>query len=78
MNLLNLIKKNFESEQKDMTIQEYLDLCKKDKETYASPAERMLDAIGEPEVIDTKFDDRLSRIYSNKIIKRYPAFVELS
>lgn len=76
MNLLNLIKKNFESEQKDMTIQEYLDLCKKDKETYASPAERMLDAIGEPEVIDTKFDDRLSRIYSNKIIKRYPAFAE--
>jgi len=76
MNLLNLIKKNFESEQKDMTIQEYLDLCKKDKKTYASPAERMLDAIGEPEVIDTKFDDRLSRIYSNKIIKRYPAFAE--
>ena len=36
----------------------------------------MLEAIGEPEVIETKLDERLSRIYSNKIIKRYPAFQE--
>ena len=43
---------------------------------YASPAERMLDAIGEPTIVDTKLDERLSRIYSNKIIKRYPAFHE--
>lgn len=76
MNLLNLIKKNFESEQNDISIQEYLTLCKKDKKMYASPAERMLDAIGEPEVVETKLDERLSRIYSNKIIKRYPAFAE--
>jgi serine protein kinase len=36
----------------------------------------MLDAIGEPEIIDTKLDERLSRIYSNRVIKRYPAFSE--
>src|ERR1017187_1448150 len=36
----------------------------------------MLDAIGSPEIIDTKLDERLSRIYSNKIIRRYPAFAE--
>lgn len=76
MNLLNLIKKNFESEQNDISIQEYLNLCKKDRKVYASPAERMLDAIGEPELIDTKLDDRLSRICSNRVIKRYPAFAE--
>lgn len=76
MNLLNIIKKDFSHSDKDISIQEYLDLCKSDKKTYASPAERMLDAIGEPEVIDTKNDERLSRIYSNKKIKRYPAFAE--
>jgi serine protein kinase len=66
MNLLNIIKKDFTNNDKDISIQEYLELCKKDKKTYASPAERMLEAIGEPEVIDTKNDERLSRIYSNK------------
>jgi len=75
MGLLSNIKKDFSHSDKDMTIQDYLDLCKKEK-IYSSPAERMLEAIGEPETIDTKFDERLSRIYSNKIIKRYPAFHE--
>lgn len=76
MNLLNVIKKDFGQVQDDITIEEYLKLCKKDCKTYASPAERMLEAIGKPEVVDTKLDERLSRIYSNKIIKRYPSFSE--
>ncbi len=75
MGLLTNIKKDFSHSDKDMTIQDYLELCKKEK-IYSSPAERMLEAIGEPETIDTKFDERLSRIHSNKIIKRYPAFSE--
>ncbi len=75
MSLLSTIKKNFSNSDKDISLQDYLDLCKKDK-VYSSPAERMLQAIGEPETIDTKLDERLSRIYSNKIIKRYPAFSE--
>ena len=36
----------------------------------------MLMAIGEPEIIDTSKDLRLSRMFSNKVIKRYPAFSE--
>ena len=75
MGLLSNIKKDFSHSEKDMTIQDYLELCKNEK-IYTSPAERMLDAIGEPETVDTKFDERLSRIHSNKIIKRYPAFSE--
>ena len=67
MSLLNSIKKDFKAADKDLTIQEFLDLCKKEK-IYSSPAERMLEAIGEPEVVDTKLDERLSRIYSNKLI----------
>ena len=59
-----------------MSLQDYLELCKKDKSVYATAAERMLMAIGEPELIDTSKDIRLSRIFSNKVIKRYPAFSE--
>ncbi len=60
----------------EYTIQEYLSLCKEQPQVYASAAQRLLMAIGEPEYIDTKNDARLSRIFSNKIIKRYPAFDE--
>jgi serine protein kinase len=74
MSLLKTIKNDFSHSEKDITIQEYLDLCKSDKSACSSPAERMLAAIGEPTVVDTKLDERLSRIYSNKLIKRYPAF----
>src|ERR1035437_9430515 len=56
------------------TIQEYLDRCKVDKTAYASSAERMLMAIGEPELVNTHKDARLSRIFYNRTIKRYPAF----
>lgn len=59
-----------------MTVSEYLRACKKDPKMYAKPSERILDAIGEPEFIDTKKDPKLSRIFSNKIIKVYPAFKE--
>lgn len=64
------------TQQEELTIQEYLDLCKKDQRAYATAAERMLAAIGEPELVDTSRDSRLSRIFSNKIIKRYPVFDE--
>ena len=36
----------------------------------------LLAAIGEPEVIDTRNDPRLSRLFSNRLLKRYPAFKE--
>ncbi|MDH4274952.1 MAG: PrkA family serine protein kinase [Gammaproteobacteria bacterium] len=65
-----------EGKEEELTIQEYLDLCKKDRSTYANPAERMLAAIGEPELADTRLDPRLSRIFSNRVIKIYPAFRE--
>ncbi|GGX91008.1 PrkA family serine protein kinase [Vogesella alkaliphila] len=60
--------------EEELTIQEYLELCKQDRTAYASAAERMLMAVGEPEVVDTRHDPRLSRIFSNKIIRVYPAF----
>lgn len=63
-----------ESKEEEYSLQEYLALCRNDPSAYASAAERLLMAIGEPELIDTKKDPRLSRIFSNKIIRIYPAF----
>ncbi len=60
----------------EMSLLEYLELCREDPLAYASASERMLAAIGEPEFLDTRNDPRLSRIYSNRIIRRYPAFRE--
>ena len=57
-----------------LTFEEYLKLCKKDPLTYASPAERMITAIGKPEFIDTSKESRLSRIFLNKTLKVYPSF----
>ncbi|MBI1394924.1 MAG: PrkA family serine protein kinase [Betaproteobacteria bacterium] len=70
-------KARYQSEQDDeMSLEEYLDLCRQDPKVYATAAERMLAAIGEPELVDTRLDPRLSRIFANRIIKRYPAFAE--
>lgn len=65
-----------EAKEEELSIQEYLDLCKKDPSAYATAAERMLMAIGEPTLVDTRKDSRLSRLFSNKLIKVYPAFKE--
>ncbi|MDS4022264.1 MAG: PrkA family serine protein kinase [Candidatus Competibacter sp.] len=65
-----------ESREENLSLQEYLDLCKRDPSAYASAAERLLMAIGEPELVDTRNDPRLSRIFQNKVLKLYPAFEE--
>ncbi|MEZ5552662.1 MAG: PrkA family serine protein kinase [Pseudomonadales bacterium] len=62
--------------EEELSLTEYLDLCRQDPSVYATASERLLLAIGEPEFVDTSKDSRLSRIFSNKIIKRYPAFGE--
>lgn len=62
------------SKEEEYTLAEYLDICKTDKMAYASAAERMLHAIGEPTLVDTSKDPRLSRVFANKTIKVYPAF----
>ena len=64
------------AQEEELSIQEYLDLCRSDPTAFASVAERMLMAIGEPELVDTRTDPRLSRIFANKMLKLYPAFRE--
>lgn len=62
------------TQEEEFTLEEYLAICKKDPSAYATAAERMLLAIGKPELVDTSKDPRLSRIFSNKVIKRYAEF----
>jgi len=75
MSISTLFKNNFEkNHQQSMSVEEFLLLCKTDRMGYATAAERMIMAIGEPEVVDTSKDSRLSRIFMNKTIRIYPAF----
>jgi serine protein kinase len=77
MTIFSHYRERYEAtQQEELTIQEYLELCKSDPSVYASAAERLLAAIGDPEVVDTSRDSRMSRIFSNKVIKRYKAFEE--
>lgn len=63
-------------QQEEMSIEEYLTLCKKDASAYASPAERLVKAIGEPKLVDTRTDPVASRIFSNRVIPVYDCFSE--
>ncbi len=64
------------SQEEEYSVSEFLELCKQDKTAYATAAERLLTAIGEPQMIDTSQDSILSRLFSNRVIARYPAFSE--
>jgi serine protein kinase len=77
MNLFDAYRELYaRSRDEEMSLVEYLELCRGDPLAYASAAERMLAAIGEPEVVDTRTDPRLSRLFANRVIRRYPAFRE--
>jgi len=64
------------SREEEYSLKEFLEICRQDPSAYATASERMLMAIGEPELIDTRHDSRLSRIFTNKVLKVYPAFRE--
>ncbi len=59
-----------------MTIQDFLEGCRSDPLMYAGPHERLLAAIGEPQLIDTSQDPRLGRIFMNRTMRAYPTFAE--
>ena len=63
-----------QEKQERLSIQDFLLSCRDDPMFYASASERMIAAIGDPEVVNTSSDPRLSRIFMNRTIKRYPAF----
>src|SRR3954451_4063535 len=73
--LFNAFARSFEARSEtDMPMAEYLESCRGDPMRYANAAERILAAIGEPQIIDTAKDQRLGRIFLNRTIRAYPAF----
>jgi serine protein kinase len=75
--IFDAVRDDYTSAQEEvLSLSEYLDLCKSNPLAYASPAERMLEAIGKPVSIDTRTDARLSRIFANRTINVYPTFAE--
>ncbi|MCG7586296.1 PrkA family serine protein kinase [Photobacterium sp. OFAV2-7] len=63
-----------EAKDEELSLQEFLEICRNDRSAYVNAAERLLMAIGEPEMIDTAQDPRLSRLFSNRVISRYKTF----
>ncbi len=57
-----------------MSLRDWLLAARDDKMFYATPAERMVKAIGEPDHVDTAQDPRLGRIFFNRTIKAYKVF----
>src|SRR6266699_562153 len=73
--LSSLFARLYESEKEtEMSLEDYLKACAREPMAYASAPERMLAAIGEPQLIDTSQETRLGRIFMNRTIRVYPAF----
>jgi serine protein kinase len=73
--LFNSFTRLYENQREvEMSLEDYIRGCSDDPMMYASAAERLLKAIGEPTVFDTSLDSRLGRIFMNRSIKIYPAF----
>ncbi len=70
----DILQESKTKRKESMGFLDWLKLCKNDPMTYASAAERMLAAIGEPVLVDTSREPRLSRIFLNKTLRVYPAF----
>ena len=75
--LFGLFAKQYDTQKEaEMSLEDYLKACSREPMAYASASERMLAAIGEPEMVDTSADSRLGRIFMNRTIRVYPSFVD--
>src|ERR1700752_3098491 len=57
-----------------LSLRDWLLAARDDRMLYASPAERLVAPLGDPELVDTSQDSRLGRIFFNRTIKIYSAF----
>ena len=75
ISIFDSYKTRFEEQKSvEMTLIDYLEECKLNRKYYATAFERILSAIGQPVIVDTSKDERLSRIHLNRKILTYPAF----
>ena len=75
LDIFDLFNESYErTKHEAMSLRDFLLAARDDPMMYASPAERMIAAIGEPTMVDTSRDPRLSRIFFNRTIRQYKAF----
>jgi serine protein kinase len=75
MELFDIYSENAnQRKEEEMTLAEYLELCKTNPMAFATAQERLIDAIGEPVKLDTSTNHVLSRKFQNRTLKVYPAF----
>lgn len=64
MNIFDHYRQRYEAaKDEEFTLQEFLTICRQDRSAYANAAERLLMAIGEPVMVDTALEPRLSRLF---------------
>jgi serine protein kinase len=74
--IFSVFSEVYEREKREsMSLADYLAACRDDAGMYATAAERMVTAIGEPKIIETSADLRLGRVFLNRTIKVYPTMV---
>jgi serine protein kinase len=72
----DLIAEDLDTREVEMTMEEYLELCKTDPSAYANPWQRLLKAIGEPEIIDFNKEPKLRQIFEGMPTVRYPGLAD--
>jgi serine protein kinase len=76
-NVFGLFSKLYDGQKEtEMSLEDYLKCCAREPMAYASASERMLAAIGEPEIVDSSHDTRLGRIFMNRTLRVYPTFAD--
>ncbi len=64
MNIFDHYRQRYEAaKDEEFTLQEFLTICRQNCSAYANAAERLLMAIGEPNMVDTALEPRLSRLF---------------
>ena len=72
--IFSLYSEAYDRERREtLSLADYLEGCRDNPGMYATAAERMVAAIGEPKFIDTSADLRLGRVFLNRTIKIYPS-----
>lgn len=78
MNIFDHYRQRYEAaKDEEFTLQEFLTICRQDRSAYANAAERLLMAIGEPVMVDTALEPRLSVSFqtgSSHAIRRLKSF----
>jgi serine protein kinase len=74
MDVISHFAARFErTREEELSLEEYLAECKRSPLAYATAAERMLKAIGDPQTIDTRNEPALSRSSRTRSSRSYPA-----